>query len=73
MNEAKKLLKECRQILAEIKYLVSVVQSMSPEEILKKLKDLPSKEKAVLVNMMRRGEMIQQIKSVGEKNPTYIS
>ena len=72
MSEAKKLIEECKQILAEIKRLIRVLGSMSPEEILKRIKALPFKDKAVLVDMMRRGEISQQIMSVKEKNPTYI-
>lgn len=72
MSEAKKLLEECKQILGEIKNLISVLEAMPPDEVLKKIKDLPSKEKAVLLDMINRGDITQQVTSAREKNPTYI-
>jgi len=73
MSKAKKLIEECKQTLAEINSLIQDLRSMPSEEAVKRLKTLPSKEKAVIADMIRRGETFQQIKSVREKDPTYIS
>jgi len=72
MNEAKKLVEECRQNLAEIKRLIKVLSSMPPQEVLKRIKTLSYKDKAVLLDMIKQGEISEQIKSVKEKEPTYI-
>lgn len=73
MSEARKLLEECKQILAEIRDLISVLGSMPPDEVLRRIKELPPKDKDVLVDTIRYGEISKQIKSVMEKTPNYIS
>jgi len=73
MSETKKLLEECKKILAEIKDLIVVLGSMPQEEVLRRMKDLPLKDKAVLVDAIRYGEISKQVKSVMEKTPNYIS
>jgi len=73
MSKAKKLIEECKQTLAEINSLIQALRSMPSEEAVKRLKSLPAKEKAVIADMIRHGETYQLIKSVREKNPTYIS
>jgi hypothetical protein len=45
---------------------------MPPEEFLRRVKALPLKDKAVLLDMIRLGELSRQVTSVRERNPTYI-
>lgn len=73
MSEAKKLIEECKQTLDEIRRLLRALGSMPPEKVLKRIKALPIKDKAILLGMIKSGEISQQINSVKEKNPTYIS
>ena len=73
MSETKKLLEECKKILAEIKDLIVVLRSMPQEEVLRRMKDLPLKDKAILVDAIRYGEISKQVKSIMEKTPNYIS
>jgi len=73
MSEARKLLEECKQILAEVKDLIRFLESMSSEETLVRLKNLPPKEKDLLIGMIRYGEISRWTRSVVEKTPSYIS
>jgi len=72
MSEAKKLVEECKQILRDVKRSIKVLESMSPEDVLQRMRALSAREKAVLLSIMRREEISKQTKSVRRKNPTYI-
>ncbi|MDH5687915.1 MAG: hypothetical protein OEZ48_08650 [Candidatus Bathyarchaeota archaeon] len=72
MSESKKLVEECKQILRDVKRSIKVLESMSPEDVLQRMRALSTREKAVLLSIMRREEISKQTKSVRRKNPTYI-
>jgi len=72
MSDAKKLVEECKQILRDVKRSINVLESMSPEDVLQRMRALSTREKAVLLSIMRREEISKQTKSVRRKNPTYI-
>lgn len=72
MSEAKKLVEECKQILRDVKRSIKVLESMSPEDVLQRMRALSTREKAVLLSIIRREEISKQTKSVRRKNPTYI-
>jgi len=72
MSDAKKLVEECKQILRDVKRSIKVLESMSPEDVLQRMRALSTREKAVLLSIMRREEISKQTKSVRRKNPTYI-
>ena len=72
MSDAKKLVEECKQILRDVKRSIKVLESMSPEDVLQRMRALSAREKAVLLSIMRREEISKQTKSVRRKNPTYI-
>jgi len=72
MSEAKKLVEECKQILRDVRRSIKVLESMSPEDVLQRMRALSAREKAVLLSIMRREEISKQTKSVRRKNPTYI-
>ncbi|MFB0502888.1 MAG: hypothetical protein ACETWE_03560 [Candidatus Bathyarchaeia archaeon] len=72
MSESKKLVEECKQILRDVKRSIKVLESMSPDDVLQRMRALSTREKAVLLSIMRREEISKQTKSVRRKNPTYI-
>ena len=72
MSEAKKLVEECKQILRDAKLSIKVLESMSPEDVLQRMRALSTAEKAVLLGIIRREEISEQTKSVRRKSPTYI-
>jgi len=72
MSEAKKLVEECKRILRDVKHSIKVLESMSPEDVLQRMRALSTGEKAVLLNIIRREEISEQTKSVRRKKPTYI-
>ena len=72
MSESKKLVEECKQILRDVKRSIKVLESMSPEDVLQRMRALSTREKAVLLSIMRREEISKQTESVRRKNPTYI-
>jgi len=72
MSETRKVLEECKESLAEIRRLVNFIRSMPPEEFLERVKSLPIKDKAVLLDMIRLGELSRQVTSVRGRRPTYI-
>ena len=72
MSEAKKLVEECKQILRDVKLSIKVLESMSPEDVLQRMRSLSTREKALLLGIIRREEMSKQTKSVRRKNPSYI-
>ena len=72
MSESKKLVEECKQILRDVRRSIKVLESMSPEDVLQRMRALSAREKAVLLGIMRREEISKQTKSVRRKNPTYI-
>jgi hypothetical protein len=72
MSEAKKLVEECKQILRDAKLSIKVLESMSPEDVLQRMRALSTGEKALLLSIIRREEISEQTKSVRRKSPTYI-
>ena len=72
MSETRKVLEECKESLAEIRRLVNFIRSMPPEEFLERVKSLPIKDNAVLLDMIRLGELSRQVTSVRGRRPTYI-
>jgi len=72
MSEAKQLVEECKQILRDVKLSIKVLESMSPEDVLQRMRSLSTREKALLLGIIRREEMSKQTKSVRRKNPSYI-
>jgi len=72
MSEAKKLVEECKQILRDAKHSIKVLESMSPEDVLQRMRALSTREKALLLGIIRREEISEQTKSVRRKKPTYI-
>jgi hypothetical protein len=72
MSEAKKLVEECKQILRDVKLSIKVLESMSPEDVLQRMRSLSTREKALLLGIIGREEMSKQTKSVRRKNPSYI-
>ncbi|MCW4026265.1 MAG: hypothetical protein NWE76_02120 [Candidatus Bathyarchaeota archaeon] len=72
MSEAKKLVEQCKQILRDAKLSIKVLESMSPEDVLQRMRALSTREKALLLSIIRREEISEQTKSVRRKSPTYI-
>jgi hypothetical protein len=72
MSEAKKLVEECKRLLHDAKLSIKVLESMSPEDVLQRMRALSTREKALLLGIVRREGMSAQTKSVRRKRPTYI-
>ena len=72
MSESKKLVEECKRLLRDVKLSIKVLEPMSPEDVLQRMRALSTREKALLLGIIRREEISEQTKSVRRKSPTYI-